>query len=69
MTINRTSLSSQSIQTNTNTVIEVIYNAPQLNDPFDPPQVPGKLIGYYNGSIDMVQLYVVTPDGLFLNKI
>ncbi len=69
MTINRTSLSAQSIQTNTNAVIEIIYNAPQLNDPFDPPQPPGKLIGYYNGSIDMVQLYVVTPDGLFLNKI
>lgn len=69
MAINRTSLSSESIETNTNAIIEVLYSAPQLDQAFDPPQPPGKLIGYYNGAIDMVQLYVVTPDGLYLNKI
>jgi len=69
MAINRTSLSSESIETNTNAVIEVLYAAPNLNTELDPPQPPGKIIGYYNGSIDKVQLYVVRPDGLYLNKI
>ena len=69
MAINRTSLSSQSIETNTNAIIEVLSSPPQLSQAFDPPQPPGKLIGYYNGAIDMVQLYVVTPNGLYLDKI
>ena len=69
MAINRTSLSSESIETNTNAVIEVLYSAPQPNVELDPPQPPGKIIGYYNGSINMVQLYVVTPDGKYLDRI
>jgi hypothetical protein len=64
MAINRTSLSSQSIQTNTDSVIEIVYTRPDVNSVLQTPEVPGKLLGFYNGSTGFVELYVIDKSGL-----
>lgn len=67
MAINRVSLTSQSITTNTESVVEIIYAAPPgPEEVLDPPQTPGKLVAYYNGSRDQVRLYIVNRAGLRL---
>lgn len=64
--INRISMAAQSITTNTDTVIEVVYSEPVPEDELNPPQPPGKIIGYYNGMTNEVSLYVVSGTGLSL---
>jgi hypothetical protein len=66
MPINPVSMASQSIQENTEAVIEVLYVEPNLADLLDPPQTPNKLIGYYDGTSDVVRLYIVDNSGLRL---
>ena len=67
MAINRVSLTSESITTNTEAVIEVIYSEPPFpEDILDPPQTPGKLVAYYNGVDDTTSLYLVSASGLRL---
>ena len=62
MAINRASLSSQSITENTNSVIEMrsIGRQPERSCY---PDVPGKLIGYFNGATGFVELYIVSGSG------
>jgi hypothetical protein len=70
MAINRVSLTSESITTNTDAVIEIRYeNAPGDFEQFATPEPPGKLIGYYNGASGTVDLRVVDGSGLRLLRI
>jgi len=67
MTINRTSLSATPIQEGANTVvIEMRSDLPRTDRELDPPQPPGKIIGYYNGTSGFVELYVVSYSGTAL---
>ena len=66
MAINSVSMTSQSIQENTDAVIEVRYVQPPVGALLDPPEVPNKLIGYYDGNFDTVRLYIVDNSGLRL---
>lgn len=69
MAINRSSLSSQSISDNTESIIEIRESRPNTDTFLDPPDVPGRLIGYFNGSTGFVELYVVSGSGLNLLRI
>ena len=67
MAINRVSFTSQSITTNRDSVVEVVYASfPTPEEILDPPQTPGKLVAYYNGSTDQVRLFIVNRAGLRL---
>ncbi len=66
MAINSVSMTSQSIQENTDAVIEVRYTEPLTGVLLDPPETPNKLIGYYDGNFDIVRLYIVDNSGLRL---
>lgn len=67
MPINRSSLASSSITTNTEAVVEVNYgDAPGPDVLLDPPQTPQKLVVYYNGNNNMPRLYIVSRSGLRL---
>lgn len=67
MTINRTSLTARSITSETdNMIIEMRGDEPSTTTNLDPPQPPGKMIGYYNGSTGFVELYIVSANGLRL---
>lgn len=69
MAINRSLLGSESIKTNTDSVIEVRTTEPDVFEILDPPDIPGRLVGYYNGSSGFVELYIVDGSGLRLLKI
>lgn len=67
MAINRVSIASESVKTNTESVIEVLYTRPPLADAtLTTPQTPGKLLAYYNGADDTVRLYIVSRSGLHI---
>ena len=63
MAINRTSLSSEAIETNTNSVIEMRSVRPEAGGIIDPPEPPGKIIGFFNGASGFVELYIVSGSG------
>jgi len=63
MAINRTSLSSESVKTNTDAIIEIKATPPQIGVQLAAPDIPGRLVGYYNGATGFVELFVVSPDG------
>ena len=69
MPINRTSVSSTSAQNVTNSVIEIRSERPNITSELDPPETPGRLIGYYNDASGFVELYVVSSDGLYLMRV
>jgi hypothetical protein len=69
MAINRVSIGSQSIKTNTDSVIEILYTEPDVNALIDPPDTPGKLVGYYDGNSDSVRLFIIDNSGLRYLKV
>ena len=69
MAVNRSSISAQAITENIESVIEIRSERPIPSIALDPPDIPGRLIGYYNGADDFVELYVVSGSGLFLLKV
>lgn len=69
MAINRSSLSAAPIQQSTESVIEIRTTQPDPSEPLDTPDIPGRLIGYYNGISGYVELYVVGGDGVTLLRI
>lgn len=62
-------MTSESITTNTDAVIEMVYIEPDPSVLLSPAQTPGKLFGYYNGILDAVQLFIVDSSGLRLLRI
>ena len=62
-------MTSESITTNTEAVIEILYNQPDPNQLLDVPLTPGKLVGVFNGAQGIVSLYVVDNSGLRLLRI
>ena len=69
MAINGLSFTAESVITNTDAVIEVLYVEPVVGEPLDPPRTPGVLLGYYNGVSGVVNLYIVSRSGLQLLRI
>ena len=69
MAINRVNISSRSIEDTRNVTIQVLNVKPDINAILDPPEPPGKLVGFYNGSTGYVELYVVASSGTRLLKI
>lgn len=62
-------MTSESVTTNTDAVIEIVYAEPDPTVLLSPAQTPGKLLGYYNGLLDAVQLFIVDSSGLRLLRI
>lgn len=63
MTVNPISISSQSVNENTDAVIEVVYTKPDTSAILATPQTPGKLVGYFNGATGFMELYVISNSG------
>jgi hypothetical protein len=69
MAINPVSISSQSVNENTDAVIEVVYTRPDTSAILETPQTPGKLVGYFNGATGFMELYVLSKSGTRYLKI
>jgi hypothetical protein len=64
MAINRAFVGSQDISTVTNATIQIVLDRPDTTTLIDPPETPQRLVGYYNPSLQGVELYVVDRSGL-----
>ena len=69
MAINPVSMTSESITTNTDAVIQVVYSEPNLAILLDPPDIPGRMLGFFNGSTGVINLYMVDNSGLRLLRV
>ena len=65
MGINPGSIASQSIQSVQLAVIEIVGGRPDLTFQINPPETPGKMVGYYNTNKEMVELFCVSAGGTF----
>ncbi len=63
MSINPGYISSQPIDEDINVTISLLSTRPTPLTVIDPPQSPGLIVGFYNGSIDVVELFMVDGSG------
>lgn len=63
MAIQPSFIGSQPISQNTDTTISLLQARPTSDTIIDPPLDPGLLVGYYNGSLEAVELFIVSGDG------
>ena len=63
MAINRSSLSSQSLKQNTDVTLELLVTRPVENVYLDTPVTPNRMVGYYNYSLNRVELFVTDATG------
>ena len=56
-------ISSVPVAQNEDVVIQMVNARPILNTSFPVRQAPGRVVGYYNPSLDAVELFVVGRSG------
>jgi hypothetical protein len=69
MAINRTSLSAQSISENYDVAIQILAARPDVNTALETPVTPNVMVGFYNSSRGVVELYVTSASGLRYIKV
>lgn len=69
MAINRSSISTNSVDKYNGTNIQMLSTEPPLDGNLDTPMRPGQLVGYYHGLNDIVQLFVVAGSGYRLIRV
>jgi hypothetical protein len=70
MAIERSTISSVSIlNTAIPTVLEILATEPPVSGILPSARPPGQLLGYYNGTTDTVDLYIVSNTGLRLLRV
>ena len=65
MAISKPAFSSTPIQLAQLAVLDLVGSPPTLNVRLDPPEPPGRVIGYYNPTTDKVELYCASSGGTF----
>ena len=67
MAINNPAFSSDSVDGLQNFRLELQVNGPQPDispgNVLDPPEMPNRLFGWYNGATDMVELFMTNSTG------
>lgn len=63
MAINRSSFSAEDITTNYSVAIRLLGTKPNTSETLATPVEPNVMFGYYNDTIDAVELYVSDPFG------
>jgi|14BtaG_2_1085337.scaffolds.fasta_scaffold01643_8 hypothetical protein len=69
MAINPVSMTSQSVTTNTDAIIQVVYAEPDPTALLATADIPGRLLAFFNGSSGVVNLYMVDNSGLRLLRV
>jgi hypothetical protein len=46
-------------------VIDIVNARPDLNTANNPPETPGRIIGYYSATTNSVELYCASQGGTF----
>lgn len=63
MSIDPGYISSQPITEDVETTIQLLASRPSITEIIDPPKAAGLIVGFFNGAIDVVELYIVSADG------
>ena len=69
MAINRSSVSTNSVENYNGNTIEMLSSEPPSNGALSAYMQPGQLVGYYNGVSDVVQLFVVSGSGFRIMRV
>lgn len=67
--ISSTSFTSVTIESAQKAVIRMVGTQPSTVIQNDPPVTPGEVIGFYNGGIDRVELFVASGGGTFWRRV
>ena len=68
-TINPTSFAATRIQDLATVVLPIVSARPSVTAENVPPRTPGEMIGFYNPSIDRVEVFVASAGGTFWREI
>jgi hypothetical protein len=63
MAINPSGIKSVEVAQDTNVCIELLSTRPVEGATFSPAKQPGLLVGFYNGALDGVEIFVVDYTG------
>jgi len=63
MAINRTSITAEDIRVNTDIAVQMLANRPDTSATLVTPVTPNLLVGYYNNTLNVVELYVTSGSG------
>lgn len=69
MPINPSQIAATPLSQSPDFTIELVSVRPSLTDPLQVAKVPGQLVGFYNNSQGVVELYIVDTSGLRLAKV
>ena len=69
MAINKSFVSTNSTERYNATSIEILSSEPPANGVLTVAKEPGQVVGYYNGTTDVVTLYVVLGSGLKMARV
>lgn len=69
MAINKSYISTASAQRYGASIVQIITAQPPSSGVLTNPMKPGQLVGYYDGTIDAVRLFVVSGSGTRLLKV
>lgn len=64
MAINRVSMTSESVENDYTVTIEIVSQPPDPGTLNSPLETPGKIVGFYDTTLDGVRLYIVDNSGL-----
>lgn len=65
MAINSAAFSSVSVAEAGLAVIQILSTRPNTQVQIDPPEAPGRMVGFYNATTDKVELFVASNGGTF----
>ena len=65
MAINKSAIASQSVASMAFAVIDIVPGRPSLTEPNDPPETPGRIVGYFSQRTNRVELFVASAGGTF----
>lgn len=63
MAINPSQLGTQPVEQNYDVAIEMLLSRPSVGTYQPTPDVPNRLVGYYDSQTDRVELYIVDNSG------
>lgn len=69
MALNKSYISTASAERYGASIVQIITTPPPRSGVLANPMNPGQLVGFYDGTIDAVRLYVVSGSGTRLLKV
>ena len=69
MSLENCAISTADVSLAGGTFLTFLDEAPNVLEPLEIPLPPNKLYGWHNGTSDMVEMFVSSVDGRYLNRL